>query len=286
MATTSIIKYTLPRPSLALALLIAVNVIISLLIWSFDGMAGGGLHLAASVSHVLTLPPAWRLVADCPWTLLTYMFTQIAPAHLLFNMLWLYWFGTYLQNIMSGRQIIGVYLCGGIAGGLLYVSAHNSLYYAVPDLTGASASVIAIITVVAIRMWRASVRLPFAGNIRILWIAIPALLLSFAESNAGESLALPAHLGGLLSGICIGSLHFASRQRMHVLLHRLRIRRRSRQSREIFSGSLTDRSISASSGRAENRARLDGLLDKIHTSGYNSLSPREREELQRLSHNI
>ncbi|MDE6295265.1 MAG: rhomboid family intramembrane serine protease [Muribaculaceae bacterium] len=286
MATTSIIKYILPRPTPALALLITVNVLISLLIWSMDGMAGGGGHLATSISRLLTLPPAWKYVAECPWTLLTYMFTQISPAHLLFNMLWLYWFGTYLQHIMSGIQIAGVYLCGGIAGGVLYILAHNSLYYAVPDLTGASAAVIAVITVVSCRMYRTSIRMPYVGNISILWFTLPALLLSFAESNSGEGLALPAHLGGLLAGLVIGCHHMVNRERIHTILHRLRIRRRSRRAREIFTGSLGDRSISASSGRAENRARLDTLLDKIHTSGYDSLSPREREELEHLSHNI
>jgi len=34
-----------------------------------------------------------------PWTLLTYMFAQFDLLHILFNMLWLYWFGVIFMQL-------------------------------------------------------------------------------------------------------------------------------------------------------------------------------------------
>ena len=56
-----------------------------------------------------------------PWTLLTYMFVHYDVWHILFNMLWLYWFGQIFLMSFSEKQMVGLYLLGGIAGGLLYL---------------------------------------------------------------------------------------------------------------------------------------------------------------------
>ena len=51
-----------------------------------------------------------------PWTIITYMFTQFGFLHLLFNMLWLYWFGSIFQNTFSSQKLTGVYLLGELPG--------------------------------------------------------------------------------------------------------------------------------------------------------------------------
>ena len=46
--------------------------------------------------------PAWipQLLAQ-PWSLFTYMFFHAGALHLLFNMLWLYWFGQLFLSFFS-----------------------------------------------------------------------------------------------------------------------------------------------------------------------------------------
>ena len=81
--------------------------------------------------------PAWTLqFVKQPWPLLTYMFMHAGILHLLFNMLWLYWFGQMFLSLFSAKHFRGLYLLGGICGGLLYMIAYNvfpyfsdSLYY-------------------------------------------------------------------------------------------------------------------------------------------------------------
>lgn len=59
--------------------------------------------------------PAWTLqFVKQPWSLLTYMFMHAGILHLLFNMLWLYWFGQMFLSLFSAKHFRGLYLLGGI----------------------------------------------------------------------------------------------------------------------------------------------------------------------------
>ena len=50
--------------------------------------------------------PAWTLqFVKQPWSLLTYMFMHAGILHLLFNMLWLYWFGQIPRALSVGRYL-------------------------------------------------------------------------------------------------------------------------------------------------------------------------------------
>ena len=84
------------------------------------------LELPASLSHFLVQP----------WSLLTYMFLHANALHLLFNMLWLYWFGQLFLSFFSARHFRGLYLLGGIGGGLLYMLAYNVFPYFGPYIHG------------------------------------------------------------------------------------------------------------------------------------------------------
>jgi membrane associated rhomboid family serine protease len=57
------------------------------------------------------------------------MFLHADAFHLLFNMLWLYWFGQLFLSIFSARHLRGLYILGGLCGGLLYMLAFNVFPY-------------------------------------------------------------------------------------------------------------------------------------------------------------
>jgi len=101
--------------------------------------------------------PAWMpLFLSQPWSLVTYMFLHAGVLHLLFNMLWLYWFGQLFLSLYSARHFRGLYILGGLCGGLLYMLAYNvfpyfSNYLIGSFLLGASASVLAIVVATAVR---------------------------------------------------------------------------------------------------------------------------------------
>lgn len=88
--------------------------------------------------------PAWTVqFIRQPWSLFTYMFMHAGVLHLLFNMLWLYWFGQLFLSFFSARHFRGLYILGGFCGGLLYMLAYNvfpyfsdSLYYSYSAASG------------------------------------------------------------------------------------------------------------------------------------------------------
>src|SRR5690606_23502172 len=64
-----------------------------------------------------------------PWTLITYGFLHFGFLHILFNMLWLYWFGQFVLNLFTGKRLLTVYLLGALFGGLLFVLASTSFLF-------------------------------------------------------------------------------------------------------------------------------------------------------------
>ncbi len=76
------------------------------------------------INH-LAVPANLEVLARRPWTLITYMFLHVDFIHILFNLLWLYWFGTVFIQELGLKKLLSTYLLGGLAGGILYVIFYN-----------------------------------------------------------------------------------------------------------------------------------------------------------------
>ncbi|MFW5804062.1 MAG: rhomboid family intramembrane serine protease [bacterium] len=61
-----------------------------------------------------------RLIIQ-PWSIITYMFLHEGFFHILFNILWLYWFGKLFLQYLDQKKLVGLYILGGISGALLYL---------------------------------------------------------------------------------------------------------------------------------------------------------------------
>ncbi len=150
---------------------------------------------------IFALPASFIGFIHRPWSLLTYMFMHAGILHILFNMLWLYWFGSLFLHFFSAKHLRGLYVLGGICGGLLYMVAYNvfplfSSQIAGSTLVGASASVLAIVAATAYREPNYRVQLFLFGAIRLKYLALVVIgidVISITSSNAGGHIA---HLGG------------------------------------------------------------------------------------------
>lgn len=161
---------------------------------------------AAGIFEWLALPASYARLLIQPWSILTYMFMHAGIMHILFNMLWLYWFGSLFLYFFSGKHLRGLYILGGLCGGLFYMIAYHIFPYFRPaieysTLVGASASVLAIVVATAYREPNYRVQLFLFGAVRLKYLALIVVatdLLFITSSNAGGHIA---HLGGALAGL-------------------------------------------------------------------------------------
>lgn len=123
--------------------------------------------------------------------------------HILFNMLMLNFVGKLFVTFFTQKQLLGLYILGGILGGIVYIVSYLLFPLLANQhalLIGASASVMAILVATTTYQPEMNLRLALIGNIKLWHIAIVFIFLDFIQlplENTGGHLA---HLGGALFG--------------------------------------------------------------------------------------
>ena len=239
-----------------------------------------------SFLQYLQMPSSPELLLYRPWTVITYMFTHFDFLHILFNMLWLYWFGGLFLNFFSERQLGGLYLLGGIAGAVLFMLAYNIFPYfqtvaSSSYLMGASASVMAIVFAVSFYRKDLEINLFLIGRVKLIYLALFTFvidLLAITSDNAGGHIA---HIGGALFGIWF-AMRIKEGQDLTAPMNRLldwvvNLGKRKPRMKVTYKRAETDYEYNARKNRES--ADLDAILDKLKRSGYESLSADEKRQL-------
>ncbi len=239
--------------------------------------------------HYLELPSHLLSFIHQPWSLLTYMFMHAGIFHLLFNMLWLFWFGQMFLSLFSTKHFRGLYLLGGICGGILYIVAYNVFPYfrVLPYdsyLVGASASVLAIVAATAIRAPEYKMNFLFIGSIRLKYVALFMVLtdlLFITSENAGGHIA---HLGGLLAGwwFTAGlSRGYDVTAWINRCLDVFSVvgRKKPREPKMKVHYGEKAKDYDYNARKKQQNEEIDRILDKLKKSGYNSLTTEEKKNL-------
>ncbi len=111
--------------SRVLATLLSANVLLSLMLMAACALSGITGVPPGRIVELFTLSSDISIFITHPWTLATYMVVQLSFLHLLFNMLWLYWFGKFFLDGWHGRRLLWAYIGGGLSGGVLYLASCN-----------------------------------------------------------------------------------------------------------------------------------------------------------------
>lgn len=264
-----------------------VFLIINLLFLGFKLFVGDG----SFILNYLAVPAKLSLLLTHAWTVVTYMFVHEQFFHFFFNALTLFWFGRIFLMFFSQKQLTGLYIMGGFAGALFYVVAYNVFPLFQPALNnsllmGASASIMALVVATALQSPNMEMQMLLIGNIKLKYIAaffVLTSLFGIAGENAGGQFA---HLGGALAGyIFIVSLRrgrdFTSPV-SSVLNHfanwfkpgKMRVKPNPHRTKRTV---MSDGDFNAE--KAKKAAEIDRILDKIKSSGYESLSTDEKRRL-------
>ena len=266
-------------------------------VFIITSLAGIGFMLfnrsAAPLLSCFELPASLSRFILQPWSIATYMFMHADFLHILFNMLWLYWFGKIFLSFFSARHFRGLYLLGGLCGGLLYMAAYNVFPYfsfsvGVSMLVGASASVLAIVAAAAYREPNYPISLLFFGNVKLKYFALIMVatdLLMMTSGNAGGHIA---HLGGALAGLWFASALGKGRD-ITAWLNRLidgcgnlfsrrGNSRKKKAKMKVHYGKRTQ-DYDYNAQKKKQSDEIDRILEKLKQSGYESLTAEEKRKL-------
>jgi membrane associated rhomboid family serine protease len=290
------------KPNNTLVQIILVNTIIflSLLILKVISQWAGQGETYVLVMRQLTITASLPEFITKPWTLLVYAFTHEDIFHILYNMLFLYWFGRLIDEYLGARRLMGLYVLGAIAGGLVFLVIYNLIPYyqqriGAPML-GASGAAFAVAVGAATLLPNYTFHLLFFGPVRIKYIVFFFIVLSFAQTlgdNAGGNLA---HLGGALLGFVFVKLLQSGTdlgqpvywvmegwQRLIRPRPAVKVSYRQRSSTTANTNTFAGVSSPVTPSTTPDQDEIDTLLDKISRSGYESLTRDEKQKLFRAS---
>ena len=276
-----------------LSRIIGVNILIFLVVSVFRVIffLSNEPQLSEGIGHWFGISSNLHVLLQRPWTVITYMFLHFDFLHILFNMIVLYVGGRLFSDFIGSARLLPTYLFGGVAGAAFYVLSFNLFpvfreVVAFSLAIGASASVLAIFVAVAVYMPNYQLPLLLLGRIRLKYIALFFVVLDVISIDKGNPGGHLAHLGGAFWGFFYASMLkagkdparsagkwfeafgrvFSSKPRFRVEYHRDR--------------PLTDEEYNDI--KAEERKKMDLILDKISQSGYDSLTREEKKFLFKM----
>lgn len=239
----------------------------------------------------LAVPASPGLLLVKPWTLFTYMFLHEEFLHILFNMLWLFWFGKIFLLFLSEKKLLSVYLLGGLAGAAFYIFTYNVFpaFEAVRDgsvALGASASVMAIVLGAVTISPNFEVQIPFVGPVKIKWIAVVFVVLDIMQIPLGNAGGHIAHLGGAFLGF-----YYVSQDKKGKMVAgwfdrfmdgMISFFKKKKNLKVTHKRPPVD-DMEYNALKTKKQAHIDQILDKISKSGYDSLSKEEKDILFNMS---
>ena len=271
--------------------LIYVNVAIFFLVNILDVilmlvLPGNGIYF--SLVNWFAVPSGLHALVFKPWTPFTYMLLHKDFMHILFNMLWLYWFGKLFIHFIGEKKLLSVYVYGGLSGAALFIVMYNLIPYFAPVANfsialGASASIMAIVVAVSFFKPDYQINLMFIGPVKLMYVGLITIALDIMfmfGSNAGGHLA---HLGGALFGYfyiksyrdgkdwSVGFNKFADKV---IAFFKPKDKMKVSYKKDIPKN---DWDYNAS--KKKNQKETDRILDKISKHGYGSLSKKEKDFL-------
>lgn len=284
------LKYKYKVSSIVIKLIV-INVAIFLL-----------LHLGAfffdtsqaQLTKWFVLPSDLKKLLVQPWSLLSYSFLHAGWRHILWNMLFLYWFGPMVLNLFPGRRFLTLYLLGALSGGVLFVLAYNvfpvfTKSLSTPYLLGASAAVRAVMIFIAAYTPHSEIRV-FFFNVKLWHIAVFVVgldLIQIPIDNAGGNIA---HLGGaafgylyavqLQKGKDIGLWWEKSVDYLLLLFQP----KPKTPFKKVYKNKTKQTSKNTDSFTdVDEQEKINTILEKISKSGYDSLTKAEKDFLFRSS---
>lgn len=236
------------------------------------------------------LPARLGTILTRPWTLISFMFVHQGFIELLTNMLWLWWFGTLLQEFAGPKKVFPLYLFGGLTGAVTFIAAHYALPHLPPGeaFWGAGASIMAITVAVTVLVPGYRIFPMLNGGIPLWIITCIFAGIDVAGMPVGQ---LTGHLGGAILGVLFawqlkkGNDWTGWASNLMDRFERIfdpELRKQGYKPSRLRLFYKQDVPPYRRIGNVPEK-KVDELLDKISREGYDSLSQEEKDTLVRAS---
>lgn len=212
------------------------------------------------------------------WHTLTYGFCHDADAiqHLLFNMLGLYFLGRSVEDRYGRMEFYRIYLISMVICGVVWL-LKQQLFGTNGGLLGASGAVLCIEMLFVFNFPKSRVYLlvfPVPA-----WVLGILLVLMNIASNPSSNVATDVHLTGILCAVAYFFLGLSFRFMGDIKgSWRRWLRRRSGPKLKIHNETTTS--------VANDAMEADRILAKIHESGQDSLTSKEKKFLEKYSRSV
>ena len=227
----------------------------------------------------------WGTLLFRPWSILTYSFIHSDFFHLFWNMYLLYFSSRLFLNLFSIKIFLNVYFLGVVVGAFTFLLSYAlfpAFQNTTPAMIGASAGVMGIFVFISTYSPDQEVRIIFF-NIKLRYLAIGFILIDIIQIPYGNAGGHLAHLGGavlgflyaqrLQNGIDIG-LPFE-----RFIAKTIDLFKKKPTLRTVHKKKLSKKTKSTTTTDTLHQKQIDAILDKISTSGYESLSQNEKDYL-------
>lgn len=270
-----------------------VFVLIRILIAVTGFSNGGSVGAGHPIMEWLAIPSNLIELIKKPWTIVTHMFLHYGFWHILWNMLWLYWFARIIGDFLGDRRVLPLYLLGGFVGVIFYLIADhllpmgsngNGMAY------GASAASMAFVVAAATLSPDYEIRLLLLGSIKIKYIAAFKIVMDIIQTSGPNSGGHFGHLGGAFLGFLFISY---LRQGTDITLPLQRLfyaDLRSQKPRSVQKKKSPIKVVYKNTERKNQQpseknfeARLDMILEKINKEGIDKLTKEEKAFLDAAS---
>jgi membrane associated rhomboid family serine protease len=230
------------------------------------------------------------------WRLLTYAFLHDPTSllHLVFNMLFLWWFGSELEGLYGPREFLTFYLVAAVLGGVAF-QAYAGATDAPLRCLGASGAVTAVMVLFACHFPHRIILLFFILPVPV-WalVAFQVLMDSFyfVSEMQGRGVRTQTAVVVHLAGAAFAFAYYKMQWRVAPLWTWLLTRRgqTARPRLRVFHGEEEEPGEAVPVGPPpaqgvdeQLEAKLDAVLEKVARSGQASLTESEREILFRAS---
>jgi membrane associated rhomboid family serine protease len=215
------------------------------------------------------LVPAFVIHKLFLWQLVSYMFLHGNLMHIVMNMFVLWMFGTEIERNWSTREFYKYYFITGIGAGIFNIIFEPG---SVIPIIGASGAIYGLLLAYGLLFPNQPILIYFLFPIKAKYFVLIFGLLTFISAfSSNDNIAHFAHLGGMVVGYLYLRLdwrlqHFFSFTKLRRLKYpHLRVHRHTDDNKDDIS------------------RKIDTILDKINSVGYQNLTEEEKELLRKAS---